>query len=209
MTDEGTVHAPAAAPAPGIAFGYGDPAAGHVLDLYEDMRCSYCADLGAAITGLADRGVYRVRYQVANFLDRGDERGPSTSALAALGAAAQQGVREFLALRKAILTYRRDHGSAGLADQDTLIELAACAPGLDPEAFRADLSADVYRPWAVQAGADALAALKSAWAAAQAEGNAGTPAAFLDGAFVELFTPEDKPIPPEEFTAGVEVLLRG
>jgi protein-disulfide isomerase len=202
MTDEGTLT---------NAVVYGDPAAAHVLDLFEDMRCSYCADvehdLGAAIIELADRGVWCVRYQVANFLDRGDEKGPSTSALAALGAAAGQGIAAFAALRSAILAYRRENGSAGLADQDTLIEIALRAPGVDVEALRADLVADAYRAWATQAGAESLAALKAAWAAAEAEGQAGTPAAFLDGTFVELFTPDDKPVSPAQFTAGVEAIL--
>jgi len=201
MTDEGTLT---------NAVVHGDPAAAHVLDLFEDMRCSYCADveheLGAAIAGLADRGV-RVRYQVANFLDRGDENGPSTSALAALGSAARQGVSAFQALRSAILAYRREHGSAGLADQDTLIEIAAGAGGVDLEALRADLAADTLRPWAVRTGAATLAALKAAWAAAEAEGQAGTPAAFLDGTFVDLFTPDDKPLAPAQFVVGVEAIL--
>jgi hypothetical protein len=201
----------AASPSPAHATVYGDPAAEHVLDLFEDLRCSYCADLehdlGATIIGLADRGVYRVRYQVANFLDRGNENGPSTSALAALGAAARQGSAQFAALRTALLGYRREHGSAGLANQDTLISVAERAPGVDVAALRADLLADAYRPWALEAGSAALAELKARWAAARAEGNAGTPAAFLDGAFVELFTPEDKPISPAQFTAGIEALL--
>jgi|SRR6185312_7664192 len=202
MTDEGTLS---------NAVVHGDPAAAHVLDLFEDMRCSYCADvehdLGAAIAELVDRGALRVRYQVANFLDRGDETGPSTSSLAALGWAARQGVEQFVALRSAILAYRRENGSAGLADQDTLIEIAVGVPGLDVEALRADLVADTYRPWAVEAGAASLAALKAAWAAAEAEGQSGTPAAFLDGTFVELFTPDDKPLSPSEFAAGVEAIL--
>lgn len=202
MTDEGTL---------GNAVVYGDPAVIHVFDLFEDMRCSYCADvehdLGAALTELADRGVLRVRYQVSNFLDRGDERGPSTSALAALGWAMRQGIQEFLALRAAVLAYRRENASAGLANQDTLIEIAMRAPGLDVAALRADLTADTYRPWAMEAGAASLVALKAAWAAAEAEGQAGTPAAFLDGTYVELFTPDDKPISPSELAAGVEAIL--
>lgn len=182
MSDEGTIT-------------YGDPDATHVLDLFEDMRCSYCADLehdlGEAIVEFADRGVLQIRYQIANFLDRGDENGPSTSALAALGWAARQGIGAFVALRRAILLYRRENGGAGLADQDTLIDIVAEMGWLPVEALRADLAADTYQPWAVEAGAAALAALKATWAAAGAEGNAGTPAAFLDGVFVELFTPED------------------
>ncbi|WP_034260283.1 thioredoxin domain-containing protein [Actinospica robiniae] len=202
MTHEGTL---------ANAVVYGDPAATHVLDLFEDMRCSYSADvehdLGAAITELADRGVLRVRYQVANFLDRGDAAGPSTCALAALGWAARQGIQEFRALRSAILAYRRQNGSAGLANQDTLIEIAKRAPVLHLEALRADLAANTYRPWAVEAGAASLAALKVAWAAAEVEGQAGVPTAFVDGTFVELFTPDDKPISPSEFAAEVEAIL--
>jgi protein-disulfide isomerase len=201
----------AASCTPAHATVYGDPTAEHVLDLFEDMRCSYCADLehdlGATITGLADQGVYRVRYQVANFLDRGDENGPSTSALAALGAAARQGSAQFAALRSALLGYRRENGSAGLANQDTLIDIVERTPGLDAAALRADLLADTCRPWALEAGAASLAELKATWAAAEAEGNAGTPAAFLDGVFVELFTPDDKPISPSEYTAGIEAIL--
>ncbi len=216
MTTDETAAAPvpatAAAPVPAHATVHGDPDVGPVLDLFEDMRCSYCADLerdlGATLAALAEQGVYRLRYQVANFLDRGDAQGPSTSALAALGAAADQGVAQFLGLRAQILAYRRAHGSAGLADQDTLLELAAHTPGLDLEALRADLAADRFRPWALASGAAALATLKSTWAAAGAEGNAGTPAAFLDGSYLELFTPQDTPISPEQFSAAVHAAAR-
>ncbi|MBR7838824.1 thioredoxin domain-containing protein [Actinospica durhamensis] len=206
MTTDESAAAPVPATAPAHATVYGD-GAGPVLELFEDMRCSYCADLehelGPTMMALADQGVYRLRYRVANFLDRGDAQGPSTSALAALGAAAQQGVAQFLALRTAILAYRRENGSAGLAQQETLIEIAAETPGLDLDALRADLAADRFRPWALESGAASLGALKSTWAAAEAEGNAGTPAVFLDGKFVELFTPDDKPVSPAEFTAGI------
>ena len=205
-----TGEVPAAREVPSVIV-YGDASAPHTLDVYEDMRCSYCAvlehELGATIKALADRGTYRIAYHVANFLDRGDERGGSTNALAALGAAASQGIDQFVALRVALHDYRRQHGSGGLADLDVIRGIVAQTPGVDLLAVGRAISEDRYRSWALTTGPASLATLRAAWAAAELPGRAGTPAAFLDGKAVELFTELDDVVSPAEFEANVKAAL--
>src|SRR6202035_317681 len=137
-------------------------------------------ELGGTITSLADRGTYRIVYHVANFLDRGNVRGGSTNSLAALAAAAEQSVGQFMALRAAILGYRRTYGSEGLADLDVIRGVVAQTAGVDFLAVSKTINEDRFRLWALEAGPAALASLKAAWEAADLPGPAGTPAAFLD-----------------------------
>ena len=190
---------------------YGDADAPHTLDVYEDMRCSYCADvehgLGATMKALADRGTYRIAYHVANFLDRGNEHGGSTNALAALGAAASQGIDQFASLRVALHDYRRRHGSEGLADLDVIRGIVAQAPGVDLLAVGQAINEDRYRAWALATGPASLAALRAAWEAASLPGRAGTPAAFLDGKAVEVLTEQGEPLGAEEFEGNVAAAL--
>ena len=192
-------------------IGYGAADAPRTLDLYEDMRCSYCAvvehELGATIKALADRGTYRIAYHVANFLDRGNERGGSTNALSALGAAADQGAEQFAALRVSLFDYRRKHGSEGLADLDVIRGIVAQTAGVDFLAVSKAINEDRFRAWALETGPASLAALRAEWAAAELPGRAGTPAAFLDGRPVELFTELDDVVSPAEFEANVEAAL--
>jgi Thioredoxin len=191
-----------------IRDGNGNP---HTLDLYEDPRCSYCArveqELGPTIKRLADEGAYDIAYHVAIFLDRGDTRGGSTSAAAALGAAAELGTDQFVALRAALFGHRLEHGAEGFADADVLRGIVARAPGVDLPAVGRAINEDRYRPWALEAGPAALASLRAAWAAAGLPGKAGTPAAFLDGEPVEVLTEAGEPLSPEQFEANVRTAL--
>jgi len=197
-----------AGPGAVIRHGNGNP---HTLDLYEDPRCSYCArverELGPTIMRLADEGVYDVAYHLAIFLDRGNSQGGSTSAAAALAAAADQGIDQFVALRAALFEHRLEHGTDGFADPDVLRGIAAQAPGVDLPAVGRAINEDRYRPWALEAGPEALASLRAAWSAAELPGKAGTPAAFLDGEPVEVLTEAGEPLSPEEFEANVRVAL--
>ena len=190
---------------------YGDADAPHTLDVYEDMRCFYCAildhELGETMQGLADSGTYRIAYHVANFLDRGDENGGSTNALAALGAAAEQGADQFAALRVALFEYRREHSSAGLADPDVIRGIVAQTPDVDFLAVVKAINEGRFRPWALETGPAALASLRAAWEAAQLPGRAGTPAAFLDGHAVEVLTEQGDPVSAEEFEANVDAAV--
>lgn len=191
---------------------YGDPSAAHILDVYEDMRCSYCAileyELGPTIVRLADQGTYKIRYRVANFLDRGNERGGSTNALAALGAAAVEGIGQFTALRVALFEFRLEHGSEGFAELDVLRGIVAQTAGVDFLAVSKAINEDRYRGWALETGPASLAALRAHWAAAELPGRAGTPAAFLDGKAVEVLTEQGDPVSPAEFEANVQSALQ-
>jgi hypothetical protein len=195
---------------PVLEYGNGDVP--HVLDVYEDMRCSYCAalehELGATIKDLSDRGTYRIAYHVANFLDRGNEHGGSTNSLAALGAAAEQGIDQFMAVRAAILDFRLENGSEGLADVDVIRGIVAQTQGVDFLAVSKAINEDRFRPWALEAGPAALASLRSAWAAAELPGRAGTPAAFLDGQSVEVLDDDGAPLSPAAFEANVRAALQ-
>lgn len=183
----------------------------HTLDLYEDPRCSYCGrveqELGPTIKRLADEAGYDIAYHIAIFLDRGNERGGSTSAAAALGAAAAVGIDRFDALRTALFDYRLNHGGDGFADPDVLRGLAVQALGADFAAVGRAINEDRYHAWALSAGPAALASLRAAWAAAELPGKAGTPAAFLDGRAVEVLTPAGDPLGPEEFEANLRAAL--
>ena len=194
-----------------VVIVYGTPDAPHTLDFFEDMRCSYCAtlehELGPTIKALADRGTYRIAYHVANFLDRGNEHGGSTNSLSALGAAAEQGVDQFAALRGALLEYRRQHGSEGLADLDVIRGIVAQTPGVDFLAVSKAINEGRTTAWALETGPASLATLRAAWKAAELPGRAGTPAAFLDGRPVELFTAVDDVISPEQYEANVQAAL--
>lgn len=192
-------------------FEYGDEAATRVLDVYEDMRCSYCAtlehELGATITRLADQGTYRIVYHVANFLDRGDEHGGSTNSLAALAAAAEQSTGQFMALRAAIFAHRLANGTEGLADLDVIRGIVAQTPGIDFIEVSKAINEDRFRPWALDTGPAALASLRAAWSTADLPGKAGTPAAFLDGKPVEVLTEAGDPLAPADFEANVRAAL--
>jgi len=206
-----SMNAAEAATAP-ISIEYGDPNAPHILDVYEDMRCSYCAilehELGPTVARLADQGTYKIRYRVANFLDRGNEHGGSTNALAALGAAAVEGVGQFAALRVALFEFRLEHGSEGFADPDVLRGIVAQTSGVDFLAVSKAINEDRYRAWALETGPASLAALRAHWAAAELPGRAGTPAAFLDGKAVEVLTEQGDPVSPADFEANVQAALQ-
>lgn len=191
-----------------IRHGNGNP---HTLDLYEDPRCSYCArverELGPTIARLAASGAYDIAYHLAIFLDRGDPQGGSTSAAAALAAAADLGADQFLALRAALFEHRLEHGAEGFADPDVLRGIVARAPGVDLPAVGRAIAEDRYRPRALEAGPAALASLRAAWSAAGLPGKAGTPAAFLDGEPVEVLTEAGEPLSPSQFEANVRTAL--
>lgn len=191
-----------------IRQGSGNP---RTLDLYDDPRCSYCArveqELGSTINRLADEGTYDIAYHVAIFLDRGNTQGGSTNAAAALGAAAQLGTEQFVALRAALFDYRLEHGAEGFSDSDVLRGIVARAPGVDLPAVGRAINEDRFRPWALEAGPAALAALRAAWSAAGLPGKAGTPAAFLNGEPVEVLTEAGDPLSPEQFETNVRAAL--
>lgn len=190
---------------------YGDQAAIHTLDLYEDMRCPYCAtferDLGPALRELADQGAFKIEYHVVNFLDRGNAEGGSTSALAALRAAQEHSTPDDLgnesgedgengqsvvALRTALLyNLPEADSSVAFADPHTLLAIAGTAPGVRNAVFDQAVLDGTYREWAVKTGAAALESLKAAWTKAGQAGSPGVPAAFLDGAFLDLMRDYD------------------
>lgn len=193
-----------------IRYGTGNT---HTLDVYEDPRCSYCArverELGPTMKRLADDGTYDIAFHLAIFLDRGDAHGGSTTAAAALAAAAELGTDQFVAMRTALFEHRLEHGTDGFTDPDVLRGIAAQAPGVDFLAVGRAVNEDRHRPWALEAGPAALASLRAAWSAAELPGKAGTPAAFLDGVAVEVLAESGDPLSPEEFEANVRTALRG
>ena len=170
---------------------YGDEAATHTLDIYEDMRCPYCATLeralGPNLRGLADQGTVKLRYHVANFLDRGNAEGGSTSALAALGAARQYSGDSVGTLRTTLLENLPETGSSqAFADPLTLLGFAAKAPGVRNAEFDQAVVDGAYREWALEAGQAAYESLKAAWSGSGRTDQCGVPAVFLDGRFLDL-----------------------
>jgi protein-disulfide isomerase len=181
---------------------YGSEAATHTLDIYEDMRCPYCATLeralGPSLRGLADQGTVKLRYHVANFLDRGNTEGGSTGALAALGAARRHSAENVIALHTTILENLPETGSSqAFADPQILLGLAAKAPGVRNAEFDQAVVDGAYHDWALEAGPAAYEALKAAWSESGRTDQCGVPAVFLDGRFLDLMDDFDT-VSPEQ-----------
>lgn len=66
-----------------------------VVEVFEDFSCHYCAQLEAAssadVKQALEDGKLKVKFRFLNFLDRGDESGPSTRGAATAWAVAKSG----------------------------------------------------------------------------------------------------------------------
>ncbi|MEU9253627.1 thioredoxin domain-containing protein [Streptomyces sp. NPDC048270] len=160
----------------GIVVPYGDPDAQHVLTIWLDPRCPFCAGveqgLGATIKEQADAGAYRVEYRFATFLDKslGGGKG-SKRALNALGAAVDESPEKFMEYVQVLF---KNHPEKETDDKfgstATLLELADQVPGLRTPAFNQAVKELTYMPWVEKVGR-----------AFYDEGVNGTPAVFIDG----------------------------
>ncbi|MER5889240.1 thioredoxin domain-containing protein [Streptomyces sp. NPDC001941] len=183
---------------------YGNPSAKRTLDVYEDPRCPFCGiverGLGSTMQKLADEGKVKVRYHVATFLDDATGGGGSKNALAAMGAALDQGPKQFAAVHAALYEHQPEESSDTFADTSELLKLTAGVPGLDQAAFKKAVQDGTYLPWAKKAGKDNGRHLDDAWAKAKLPGRPGTPAVFLDGERLNVVASPQSAISPADFT---------
>ncbi|WP_438297480.1 thioredoxin domain-containing protein [Streptomyces sp. HUAS TT7] len=187
----------------GTVITYGDPAAKRTLDVYEDPRCPFCGiverGLGATMQQLADDGKYKIQYHIATFLDDNFGGSGSKSALGALGAALNQGTKQFAALHAELYKDQPDEREDTFADQDKLLSLAAKVPGLDQAAMKKAVNDGTYLPWTAKVDKATGKDLAEAWKKAGLTGPSGTPAVFLDGRRLNVINNAQAAISAEDF----------
>ncbi|WP_354639929.1 DsbA family protein [Kitasatospora camelliae] len=193
----GPVVVPANASGPGGTVAtYGKADAPHTLEVYEDFRCPYCAQLettaGPAVQQLADDGTYKIEYHLATFLDQGLGGKGSRTALAAAGAALNEGVDKFKQFHDVLYANQPDEREDGFSDVNRLLDLAGRVPGLKTEAFTKAVTEGTYRPWADQVAEEF-----------DKSGVTGTPTVRLDGTKLEVFE-NGAAVSPDRFTALVK-----
>ncbi|KRV50141.1 hypothetical protein AQ490_17190 [Wenjunlia vitaminophila] len=185
----------------GTVITYGDPKAENTLEIYEDPRCPYCALFeqtnGETVRHLADQGRFKVEYHFASFLDDRLGGKGSTSALNALGAAADRGPEAFADYHQVLFENHPDERSDDYASADHLLELADEVDGLRTPAFDRAVRDGVYLPW-VKKVSDAF----------EKSGVNSTPTIRLNGEDLNVIKDSDSAISPQEFTALVDKQLK-
>ncbi|MFE2106281.1 DsbA family protein [Kitasatospora sp. NPDC059463] len=182
--------------ADGTVIAYGKPDAAHTLQVFEDFRCPVCktfeASNGETVKKLADEGTVKVEYHLAAFLDKNLTGKGSRTALAAIGAAVNEGVDKFKAYHDVLYANQPDEREDAFGDVNHLLELADKVPGLKTDAFVKAVNERTYAPWAKKV-ADAF----------NDSGVTGTPTVKVDGKPLTLFS-GNRPVTPEQFTAQVK-----
>ncbi|WP_431682299.1 DsbA family protein [Kitasatospora sp. KL5] len=180
----------------GTVVVYGKADAPHTVQVYEDFRCPVCkefeASAGQAVQQLADSGQYKIEYHLAAFLDQNLGGKGSRTALAAAGAALDQGVDQFKKFHDVLYANQPDEREDGFGDVNRILELADKVPGLKTEAFTKAVTEGTYRPWAAKVDK-----------AFSASGAQGTPTVVLDGKVLNVFGKDGKPVSGEQWTALV------
>ncbi|MGC5364580.1 DsbA family protein [Streptomyces sp. DT24] len=178
----------------GTVVQYGDPEPAHVLSVYADLRCPYCKrmehGLGAVMEELADRSRLTVEYHFATFIDGAAGGSGSLQALAALGAAADEGQKAFMHYLRALYAEQPDESDDAFADRSTLLRIAEEVEALRGEDFRQKVTTGAYVPWAREVAA-----------AFGTSGVDSTPTVLLDGAPLPVINPMGYTITPEAFLA--------
>ncbi|MER6298979.1 thioredoxin domain-containing protein [Kitasatospora sp. NPDC001539] len=182
--------------ADGTVVTYGKADAPHTLEIYEDFRCPFCEQLetttGKAVQQLADDGTYKIEYHLATFLDDNLGGKGSRTALAAAGAALNEGVDKFKQFHDVLYANQPDERSDAFGDVNHLLDLAGQVPGLKTDAFVKAVQDGTYAPWAAKV-ADAF----------DKSGVTGTPTVELDGRKLDVLT-NGKAVSPDQFTAMVK-----
>jgi protein-disulfide isomerase len=188
--------------ADGTVIVYGKADAPHTLKVYEDFRCPICKELeessGKTIQQLADDGTYKIEYHLAAFLDDGLGGKGSKTALAAAGAALNEGVDKFKQFHDVLYANQPEEKVDGFGDVNHILDLAAKVPGLKTDAFTKAVTEGTYLPWASKV-ADAF----------QSSGVQGTPTLTLDGKQLNVFTEQHQPVTPDQYTALVRQSIGG
>ncbi|MER8104000.1 thioredoxin domain-containing protein [Kitasatospora sp. NPDC094016] len=180
----------------GTVITYGKADAPHTLEIYEDFRCPFCEQLetttGKAIQQLADDGTYKIEYHLATFLDKNLGGKGSRTALAAAGAALNEGADKFKQFHDVLYANQPDERTDGFADVNHLLDLAGQVPGLKTDGFVKAVQDGTYAPWAAKVNEEF-----------NKSDVTGTPTVKLDGRKLDVLT-GGKAATPEQFTAMVK-----
>ncbi|MFH8384063.1 thioredoxin domain-containing protein [Kitasatospora sp. NPDC018058] len=180
----------------GTVITYGKADAPHTLEVYEDFRCPFCEQLetttGTTVQQLADNGTYKVEYHLATFLDKNLGGKGSRTALAAAGAALNEGVDKFKQFHDVLYANQPDERSDAFGDVNHILDLAGQVPGLKTDAFVKAVQDGTYAPWAAKVDEEFTKSDVT-----------GTPTVKLDGKKLDVLT-NGKAASPEQFTAMVK-----
>ncbi|MGW2378497.1 MULTISPECIES: DsbA family protein [Kitasatospora] len=180
----------------GTVITYGKADAPHTLEVYEDFRCPFCEQLetttGKTIQQLADDGTYKIEYHLATFLDKNLGGKGSRTALAAAGAALNEGVDKFRAFHDVLYANQPDERSDAFGDVNHILDLAGQVPGLKTDGFVKAVQEGTYAPWAAKVNDEF-----------NKSDVTGTPTVKLDGKKLDVLT-NGKAASPDEFTALVK-----
>ncbi|QMU69494.1 thioredoxin domain-containing protein [Streptacidiphilus sp. P02-A3a] len=178
----------------GTVLRYGPPDSGHLLTVYADLRCPYCKrlenGLGAVMQQVADAGRLALHHHFATFIDDMAGGSGSLRALAALGAAADEGDRTYLHYLRVLYAEQPREEDDAFADPGTLLRLAGEVPDLRGPEFDRKVTDGVHLPWA-----------RKVSAAFESSGVQGTPTVFYDGSPITVLNPMGYAVTPEAFLA--------
>ncbi|GLW74241.1 membrane protein [Kitasatospora phosalacinea] len=181
---------------------YGKADAPHTLSVYEDFRCPVCrafeTSAGKSVQQLADQGDYKIEYHLATFLDNNLGGKGSRTALAAAGAALNEGVDKFKAFHDVLYANQPAESEDGFGDVNHLLDLAGQVPGLKTDAFTKAVTEGTYKGWAAKVST-----------AFNKSGVSGTPTVELDGKQLSVIGQDGKPLTGEQFTALVRQTTGG
>ncbi|UUN30039.1 DsbA family protein [Streptomyces sp. FIT100] len=186
----------------GVVVPYGDKDAKGTLTVYADMRCPYCAavekQLGPAVSELVADGTIKVEYRMAAFLDGALGGKGSHTALAALGAAANESPRKFFEYQHVLYANQPSEEQDSFASTAKLVDLAKKVPGLNSAQFNKAVKEKTYLPWA-QKTADKF----------HEYGISGTPTFMVDGKRVTVLDDEGRPVSKRAFVDEVRKTVKG
>ncbi|MFF3003386.1 DsbA family protein [Kitasatospora sp. NPDC057940] len=188
---------PANASGPGgTVITYGKADAPHTMEVYEDFRCPVCkhfeAANGEAVKKLTEDGSVKVEFHLAAFLDNALGGKGSRTALAAAGAALNEGVDKFKQFHDVLYANQPDERKDDFGNVNHILDLAGQVPGLKTDAFVKAVTDKTYAPWAAKV-AEAF----------NGSGVTGTPTVKVDGKPITLFSGQST-VTPEQFTAQVK-----
>ncbi|MFJ8440959.1 DsbA family protein [Kitasatospora griseola] len=199
----GTVAVPANASGPdGTVVVYGKADAPHTLAVYEDFRCPVCESFetsaGPAVKELADQGQYKIEYHLAAFLDNNLGGKGSRTALAAAGAALNEGVDKFKAFHDVLYANQPSEREDAFGDVNHILDLAGQVPGLKTEAFTKAVTEGTYKGWAAKVAG-----------AFNKSGVSGTPTVKLDGKTLDVIGKDGKALTGDQFSTLVKQSIGG
>ncbi|MEU9701645.1 thioredoxin domain-containing protein [Streptomyces sp. NPDC047981] len=182
----------------GTLITLGKPDAPTTLDVYEDMRCPYCATfeqkLGPTLKNLAESGRARIDFHMAAFLDKSLGGKGSKTSLAALGAALNESPDKFSAFHAVLYAaHPKDETDDVFGSTAKLLDLADQVPGLRTPAFNKAVKEGTYLPWAAEV-ADAF----------YADDVSGTPTVKANGKKLTVIGEDGEAVSPQDFTRQVD-----